>query len=433
MKSSDPMTSQGCSALAAAQDVRYSAAMPSSDRPDPPGVSRALETLASASAMLRRTAPPLGIECVSLTQAGGRTLAEPVYARIDSPRRDAAAMDGFALGEALAPGSDQRWRLIVLDRAGDSALAAGCAIRITTGAPLPRGTVRVLPIEDALQTGDHVAVDRAQGARLHVRRSGSDFLQGAMVLAAGRRIDPRALVAIAAADVGRVSVLRAPRVAIVVLGSRQVEPGTAAAADAAVPESLGEALLLFASVWGGMPVRSIRVGDDTAALVGAVDALRDVADVIVLVGGAAHGARAATRQALSPLGLVPGFDGLAVRPGRPTWYGTIGAMQVLALPGNPTAAMTLARLLLAPLLVSLGGGDADTALAWADLPLAGPAAATGNRDSFLCAMAEGDTVRLLDRTVVSGQVMLAAADRLVARPAHGPALAAGTLVPTLRF
>lgn len=342
-------------------------------------------------------------------------------------------MDGYALGEALSDGFEQRWRLVAPDGAEKSMLAAGCAIRIATGAPLPRGTVRVLPIEDARLAGDQVAVERAQGARLHVRRSGSDFRQGATVLLAGRRIDPRALVAIAAADIGAVPVRRAPRVAIVVLGSRQVEPGSAAANDQAMPDSLGQALLLFASVWGGIPTHAIRVGDDVAALAGVVGALRDVADVVVLVGGAAHGARGLTRQALLPLGLVPGFDGLAVRPGRPTWYGTIGTMQVLALPGNPTAAMTLARLLLAPLLVSLGGGDVETALAWEDVPLAGPAAATGDRDSFLCAVAEGGTVRLFDRSFVSGQVMLAAADRLVARPAGGPALTAGTLVPTLRF
>ncbi len=407
--------------------------MPVSDRTDPPRARRVLETLTSALAMLRRTARPLGVECVTLAQAGGRIVAQPVHARIDSPRRDAAAMDGFAVAEARAGEPGQRWRLTAPDSLEDFALAAGSAIRIATGAPLPAGTVRVLPIEDAVQARGYVSVDGVAAARSHIRRSGSDFRRGAMVVAAGRRIDPRALVAMAAADVGDVPVLRAPRVAVVVLGGNHVDPGTAAAGDYAIPESLGQALLLFATVWGGVPTSAIRVGDDPVAFAAAVGALRDVADVIVLVGGAAHGARTATREALVPLGFMLGFDGLAVRPGRPTWSGTLGPAHVLALPGNPTAAMTVARLLLAPLLVLLGGGNADTALVWEDVPLASPAAATGDRESFLCAVAETGTVRLFDRGLVSGPVMLAAADRLVARPANGPALAVGMPVPTLRF
>jgi molybdopterin molybdotransferase len=106
---------------------------------------------------------------------------------------------------------------------------------------------------------------------------------------------------------------------------------------------------------------------------------------------------------------------------------------VLGLPGNPTAAMTVVRLLLAPLLLRLGGGDAQDALAWAPMPLAAPAAAAGARESFLCATVTADGIHLLDRQSVSGQLMLAAADRLVARPANGAALAAGAIVPTLEF
>lgn len=419
------------SVLAAPRDVRYSAPMPPPDDLHPPRTPPVLIPFATALERIARNAAPLGTECVTLAQAGGRILAVPVRATIDSPRRDAAAMDGFALGEQH--GDESRWQVIEQGAAGDATLVPGTAMRVATGAPMPAGAMRVLPIEQTDRIADWISILGEPGGRTHVRLRGSDFRRGDITLAAGRRIDPRALVAIAAADVAAVSVMRAPRVAVVVLGEGQVAPGMAATSDQAVPDSLGEALRLFAAGWGGRPVDSVRVGDDPAALAAAVVAERGRVDVIVLVGGAAHGARTATQRTLAPLGLELGFDGLAVRPGRPSWYGTIGATHLLGLPGNPTAAMTLARLLLAPLLVALGGGDAKTALAWEDLPLAAPAAATGARESFLCAMAEDGAVRLLDRADVSGQLMLAAADRLVSRPAHGPALAAGTRVPTLRF
>lgn len=407
--------------------------MPKSESATLTSASRCRIPFERALATVIRDAAPSVTEWVALADAGGRRLVGAVHARIDSPRRDAAAMDGFAISESIAEEHARRWTVVDPHASPARPLGPGEAMRIATGAPLPRAAHAVLPIEHATVVGSELTVQGDPGTRSHVRRRGSDFMRGDVTLPAGRTIDPRALVAIAAADVATVEVWRKPRVAIIVRGAGQVAPGEAATTEAETPDGLGEALLLFAGNWGAVPLNTRRVGDAPAAMSEAVRAIIGVADVVVLVGGAAHGARDATQRALVSLGLELGFDGLAIRPGRPSWYGRIAGAHVLGLPGNPTAAMTVARLLLAPLLLRLGGGDAQDALAWAPMPLAAPAAAAGARESFLCATVTADGIHLLDRQSVSGQLMLAAADRLVARPANGAALAAGAIVPTLEF
>lgn len=394
-----------------------------------------LVILSDVVRQLTSQAGTLGIERLPLSLAGGRILATPVRAEIDLPQRDAAAMDGYALGRDSITDGALRWRLVEGADVHDAASAADWAVRVTTGARLPPDTRQVLPIEHAEVSPPWVTLRDGPLDRSYIRARGSDLRRGDVALTAGRRIDPRALVAAAAANVATVAVQRIARVAVLVRGDDLADPGAPTSDETAetAPDVLGDALRLFVAEWGGLPIVASRIREDPVALTSAVAALRDKADVIVLVGGAAHGARDSAKTALGPLGLALVCDRLAIRPGRPTWYGRIGETHVLALPGNPTAAMTVARLLLAPLLAQLGGGDALAALAWEPLPLLSAVPETGMREAFLCAAGEGAGVRILNRRMTSDQMMLASADRLVARPAGGPGLPAGAEVPTLRF
>ena len=119
--------------------------MPSPFLPSPPTLRHALPTLADALNYLADV-DPLGSEEVPLADAGGRTLATPIRARIDLPRRDAAAMDGYALGSDVATGSSIRWRIVEPQAAATNPIAQDEALRVATGAPLPDGAVCVIPI-----------------------------------------------------------------------------------------------------------------------------------------------------------------------------------------------------------------------------------------------------------------------------------------------
>ena len=122
-----------------------------------------------------------------------------------------------------------------------------------------------------------------------------------------------------------------------------------------------------------------------------------------------------------------------MKPGKPVWHGRVGAKHVLGLPGNPTAAMTVARLFLVPLLTALEGRGFSAGLDWQPLPLAVGAEAGGPREAFLCAARTSGGVTILDRQSAASQAMLGLADLLVRRPAGAPALAAGERVEALRF
>ena len=389
-----------------------------------------------AQTILAAHALPLATEHVRLAKAGRRVLAEPVCARLDAPRHDAAAMDGFAVREEDFAAGLRRFRIAGCAYPGNpwnGILAPGEAVRIMTGAAMPVGAGRVIVREATMMDGGVVVIGADLSARTHVRPRASDIARGDQLLAAGRLLEPRALLVAAAADVESIVAWRRPRVHVIASGDELTAPGSAAADPQKLPDSLSQAVLLMARQWGGVPIGADLVADGAGALREAARAALDTCDVLVMSGGASKGDRDFARLGLEPLGLELAFADVAIKPGKPVWYGRIGDRHVLGLPGNPTAAMTIARLFLAPLLAALGGRGALAGLAWTPAPLLAPVPDAGPRESFLCAEWRDGGVRVIDRQSASAQFLLAGADALVRRPVHAPGLAAGCLVDLLRF
>jgi len=395
---------------------------------------RATITYDEAIAILREEAQPLGIETVLLSKAGRRVLAEPICARLDAPRHDAAAMDGFAIQSAR--GDEAIYQLLGASYPGQpwsGRLAAGQAIRIMTGAVVPEGADRVVPIELAEESTDNVCFPRGWPAKHHIRRRGSDLQAGQLVLAPGTVLDPRSLLVAAAADVSAVRAWKRPFVSIIASGDELAAPGTAAEREGAIPDTLSEAIMLLARQFGAKPSSATLVPDDSDAIsVVAASALPNC-DVLVLIGGASRGDRDFAKAGLEPLGLEICLADVAMKPGKPIWYGRVGGKHVLGLPGNPTAAMTTARLFLAPLLQALGGGNFDDALNWRMLPLSGEVAPGGTRESFLCGTVNDGCVEIIEHQSASAQLMLTRADVLVRVPQNEPARAAGEHADALKF
>jgi len=388
----------------------------------------------AAQTILAALAQPLGTERVPLARAGRRVLAEPVCAAMDIPSRDLAAMDGFAVREADLVAGLRRFAVVGTAYPGapfDGTVGQGEAARIMTGAPMPAGADRVLMRELVTAADSTITLDSPVPAKPHVRMRGSDTAAGTIVLPAGRLLDPRALVVAAAAYAAVLTVWRTPRVRVIATGDELVPAGEAQASGG-VPDSLSEAVLLMARQWGARPLGAAQVRDDPALLTAAAETALADSDVLVLCGGASRGDRDFAKVALVPLGLELVFADIAIKPGKPVWLGRVGAKLVLGLPGNPTAAMTVARLFLAPLLTALGGRGVAPALRWEPMPLVEDLI-VGDREAFLCAERLDEGVRVLARQSASAQCMLALADTLVRLPAGAGTLSAGTRVETLRF
>ena len=379
----------------------------------------AVTSFDTAQSIVRENCAPIGMEWVSLAKAGRRILARDIIAQIDSPRRDSAAMDGYAVRSQDLTGDTTRLALQGESAAGGrqpAPLLPGAAMRISTGAPMPAGADRVIMHELTRVENGAVIVPRTSG-KPHVRPLASDFARGTTLLSAGTRIDPRTMLVAAAADIDRLAVWRQPRVRVLANGDELVAPGKAAPDIDTIPDSLSEALLLMARQWGAKPLGALRSVDRTEALRTTAQQALDAADILVIVGGASHGHRDLVRTAFFPLGLRLVFEGVAIKPGKPLWYGKIGDTHILGLPGNPTAALTTARLFLAPMICALSGLNFNHALRWSDYRLVDAAPAGSDRDQFLCGIEDDEQgrVRIIARQEASAQMMLAQADVLVER------------------
>lgn len=390
----------------------------------------------SAQRLLASHVEDLGTEDVKLAKAGRRYLAEPVLAGIDGPRCHTAAMDGFAVRAADVASGMRSFRIIGTNFPGapsDRVIGSGEAAHITTGAAMPTGADQVIMWEDTASGGAWMRITGTPSRKPHVRLRASDFAIGDIMVPAGRMITPRTLVAAAAADVGTVSVWRRPRVAVLATGDEICQPGSAAASPTGLPDSVSEAVILLCHQWGAKPAGDARVKDDQAAITAAASRLLADCDVLVMVGGASRGLRDFAKAGLEPLGLHIVFADVAMKPGKPVWYGRIGGCHVIGLPGNPTAAMTVARLFLVPLLTGLAGRDVQEALDWRPMRLTADLEGFGDRESFLCAEIDRDGVRVIERQSASSQAMLARADVLVRRPPSAAPLSIGDSVCTLKF
>ena len=376
-------------------------------------------------------ARPLGREPVPVAEAAGRVLAAPVVAMIDSPPADSSAMDGYAVREADLPGP---LRMIGESFAGggfDGALEPGTCVRIFTGAPVPAGADRVVVQEVAVRDGEFVAIAGPPGAARHIRPRGSDFRAGDVLLQAGRRLDPRALVAAAGADVAEVEAWRRPAVLVLATGDELAPPGEARGRPGAIPESVSIGVAALAELWGGRSLGTRRLADDLPALERAAGEALDQADLVVVTGGASVGEKDFAQAMFAPHGLEPIFSKVAIKPGKPVWLGRAGSTFVLGLPGNPTSAMVTARLLLAPLVAGLAGRAG--ALEWRRLALAEPLPACGDRETFHRARRREKGAVPLPNQNSGAQKALADADLLLRSRPHDPPRLAGDEVEALDF
>ncbi|MDT9599888.1 molybdopterin molybdotransferase MoeA [Sphingosinicella rhizophila] len=365
---------------------------------------------------IRPLAHPLGLEEVSLAEAHRRVLAVPVKALVAAPRTDVSAMDGYAVRDADLARLPARLRIAGESFAGggyEGLLEQGECVRIFTGAPVPAGADRVVVQEVVRREDDLALFEAAPGPARHIRKAGSDFLQGDILLQEGTFLGPRQLVAAAAADLDMLAVWRRPKLMVLSTGDELTEPGTARHQSGTIPESVSFGVAAAAEQWGASYMGRAGLADRLGELEQAAAlALRD-ADLVVVTGGASVGEKDFAKPMFEPQGLELVFSKVAIKPGKPVWLGRAGGRVVLGLPGNPTSAMVTARLFLAPLLAGLTGRDPASALRWRKLPLAGAVPPVGDRETFARGRSEDDGVRILSNQDSSAQKALAECDLLV--------------------
>ncbi len=394
----------------------------------------ALFSVETARAAMLASMLPLPPENVALAQSQGRVLAAPVIAVRDQPPFAVSAMDGYAIRAGDAPGV---LRLIGESAAGagfDGVCRAGEAVRISTGAALPRGADTIVIQEDVRRDGAAVTVSAAR-PNAYVRPQAGDFKAGDTLLPAGRLLDGVALSLAAAAGHATLSVVRRPRIAILCSGDELVPPGTDPGRWQ-IFESGSIGVVALAQGWGAIAHKLDIARDDVAAITRAAEQGLQSSDLLLVIGGASVGDHDHARPALLRLGLQIAVEKMAVRPGKPTWFGTTPHGPVLGLPGNPASALVCAHLFLRPMLDRMLGRDPQSGVAFTRARLAQALPANGPREHYLRALLACDdkgqmTARAFEDQDSSLHSIFAAANALIRlSPDKGP-LPQGALVDVL--
>lgn len=324
-----------------------------------PIIDRAPALLSVSEACARASAyatPLAGADIVPMMQAAGRTLAEPVVARIAAPPFTQSAMDGYALvaGDGLAVGA----RLDVVGRvpAGSRGgrITAGQTTRLFTGAPLPEGADAVVMQEHVERDGASIVLGRPIHAGDNIRIKGEDIQPLEILLQAEERLDARHLALAAAQGIDTLKVRARPRVAVISTGDELRQVGDALNSST-IYDSNRPMLLALIEQSGLAPVDGGWVPDKPGTIADRLRSMAERADLVITSGGASLGEEDHALVALEQAGGIGETLKIALKPGKPAVVGRVGRAAYLGLPGNPVSSLVCWLLLGRAMICALEG------------------------------------------------------------------------------
>ena len=349
-------------------------------------LDEALSLSSSSVSPVKRT------ELLPIVEAYGRVSAEDVVSKLSVPPFSRAAMDGYAVRARDTFGSSKmkphgliQQEVIQAGSVPRKALAKGRCAEIATGAMIPKGADAVVMVEDTEKDGTRILVHEAVYPGQNVSKKGEDITPGTKVVSGGDRLNPSKIGALAAIDRAKIRVYAKPLVGIVPTGNEIVELGS----DLEPGKIFNINSYTLASAVDANGGRARMVGivkDSVDDLERAVKANSDC-DILVFSGGSSVGERDVMVDMVERAGKVV-FHGIAVKPGKPTLFGTIGKQLVFGMPGYPTSCLSNAYILLLPVLRRMARLPAKEP-ASAEARMASRVVSTTGRTQFL-------TVRLVN-------------------------------------
>lgn len=381
-------------------------------------------TVEMALSQLFELVTPLESEVVSIDQAYGRILSEPVSAQRDQPPFAASAMDGYAVSDQALP------KGLVLDVIGEAVAGKGFnrsvhngeAVRIFTGAPLPQNASKVIIQENVEQIGDTIRISSPENVATFIRAAGSDFKAGDSIKAP-RLLNSSDIALLAAMNVSKLPVRRKPVVALISTGNELVMPGQNPTKDQIIASNTyGLAALLQNH---GATANILPIARDNILSIQTALKFAEGADLIVTIGGASVGDYDLVAEAAIDIGFKQKFYKVAMRPGKPLMAGCIGGSALIGLPGNPVSAMVCGHILLIPVLNVLLGmkqqqRQRKTAKLMNNLDANGP------REHYMRASVSSDGISIAQQQDSALLSILAKSNALAIRPPFAPAMSKGS-------
>ena len=384
-----------------------------------------------ALALLWEHTPGPEREGLSWRHALGRVLLEPALSLQDDPAFDRSSMDGYSL-EAAGTHEGSRLAVTATILAGQCPsrlLESGGAVKVMTGAPIPVGADAVVPVEDCRESDGFVELLRPVRPGENVRYRGENLRAGEAVFSPGRRLDALDVATGIALGIKRAAVARRPSATVLATGSELVEPG-AAPGPGQIPNSNGPMLAALWQAWGGGLDGEASVPDGEEELEAAIRRGLQ-SDFLVLSGGVSVGERDLVPELLERAGVRRIFHKVAMKPGKPIYFGRRGDTVVLGLPGNPLSSFVGALLFLQASLRKRTGLPPPT---WRTRRLAERHESGGDRTRFEPAvLADGGAVKLLPHKGSADLPAWRGAEALAELPAGRAVFEAGSPLRVLLF
>ncbi len=398
--------------------------------------------VAEAIRIVKEQTRPLPTEEVELADAFFRFLAEDVLADSDLPPFDRAQMDGYAVRAEDLKTAPARLRIVGESAAGrgwHQEMSSGEAVRIMTGAPVPKGADSVQQVELTQEADDGATVEILQPVETgrSIVTRGSEVKAGEIVLRSGEQISAAMMAVLASFGYSQVKVGRRPRVAVLATGSELVtvdqEPG-----QDQIRDSNNFSIGAYATLAGAIVERLPHAGDDTRLLKRQIAEAAANSDVIVTSGGVSMGIYDFTKTALKELGAEIFFERVSLRPGKPTVFGRLSnGTLVFGLPGNPVSVSVTFNLFVRTALLAMqGAGEPAPEEKWGILERS--VRGSVERESYLPARLITDkaghlVVEPLKWGGSSDFVAFARATGLIRVPAGVKTLEIGTTVRVVRL
>ena len=296
-------------------------------------------------------------ENLPLDMATGRILFEDIISRVDDPRFDNSAMDGWAVREADCKEPGAVLRVVGTSQAGSTDVPhvrEGEACSIMTGAPVPEGADAIVMVEDSTTEGNTVTIN-GPARPGYIRRRGENLTEGESPLKSGSLLTPSAISLCATMGHDSLPVVRKPSIAVIGVGDELTPPGEPLSKNS-IYESNTFGISSLVKKMGCIPLRSDLIRDNIDDLREALDEAAETCDAIITSGGVSMGKWDLVRQIMEEEGQIS-FWRIMMRPGGPPLFGSWRGTPIFGLPGNPVSSHVVFTVLVAPWISQSMGSD----------------------------------------------------------------------------